>query len=215
MSLWLVIPTRGLATGKTRLSSVLSEQQRIDFNTFCINGLLSAFEVIRFGSSSPSLQQCIVISPSADARALARERGARPLEDRAIGGLNAAIEHACKEARTHGALNILVLAADLPRVRHQNLEALLNAGRDNSVILIADKTGRGTNGMLIPAAVTEGFAFGEGSLERHHQHFAGAGLRVTIWRDTELALDIDTPEDLAVWKRTGSEQLPPACPSIG
>jgi 2-phospho-L-lactate guanylyltransferase len=207
MSLWLVIPTRGLAAGKTRLSSVLSAKQRIEFNTLCINGLLSAFGSLalrpsQFGSSSAKLQQCIVVSPSVDARTLALNRGARALDDGTTGDLNAALRRACEVARINGADHILVLAADLPLVRGHHLAELIESNLGNSATLIADKTGQGTNGLLLPANAASGFAFGEGSLQRHQKHFVRAGLAVTIWRDPALAFDIDTPDDLAAWQRT-------------
>ena len=67
--------------------------------------------------------------------------------------------------------------------------------------LIADKTGTGTNGILLPAAAARGFAFGEASLARHAQRFGAAGQPVRLWRDAGLALDIDTPDDLSAWQR--------------
>ena len=196
MSLWLVIPSRGLSAGKTRLTSVLSARERIEFNTFCINGVMSAFEAV-----SGSLRQCIVISPSDDAHALARARGAQPLADATADGLNAAVRQACDHARAHGADQILILAADLPEVRGHHLEKLLDSNPGDVATLIADKTGLGTNGLLIPARAASGFAFGEHSLSRHREHFAREGLTVTLWRDPALAQDIDTPDDLLTWRR--------------
>lgn len=200
MSLWLVIPTRGLAAGKTRLSSILSPGERIEFNTLSLSSVMSAFE-----SLPASLRRCIVVSPSADAHCLARGRGAQALEDAAAGGLNAAIEQACRAARADGAAQILVLAADLPRVRNHHLKRLLDSNPVDSVTLIADKTGQGTNGLLIPAREAAGFAFGPYSLEQHQRHFGRTGRPVTIWRDPALAFDIDTPDDLIAWRQQRAE----------
>ena len=59
MSLWLVIPTRGLATGKSRLAAVLGANERIGLNTQWLDALLTAFAAIAGG-----LNHCIVVSPS-------------------------------------------------------------------------------------------------------------------------------------------------------
>ena len=71
----------------------------------------------------------------------------------------------------------------------------------DAVTLIADKTGAGTNGILLPAAAARGFAFGEASLARHARLFGTKERPVRLWRDAGLALDIDTPDDLSAWQR--------------
>jgi len=197
MSLWLVIPIRGLAAGKSRLACVLGASERLSLNTQWLEALLDAFATLAGG-----LDCCVVVSPSEDALSYAESRGARALRETGPGDLNAALEQACEHAREHGAGRILILAADLPGVRSQSLSALIKACGIDSVTLIADKTGTGTNGMLLPADAARGFAFGEGSLARHEQLFATPGQPVTLWRDAGLALDIDTPADLSAWQQT-------------
>jgi 2-phospho-L-lactate guanylyltransferase len=196
MSLWLVIPTRGLATGKSRLAAVLGANERIGLNTQWLDALLTAFAAIAGG-----LNHCIVVSPSDDALAHAAGRGAQALREAGPGDLNAALEQGCEHARKRGADRILILAADLPVVQHTALLRLIEGGEADAVTLIADKTGTGTNGILLPAAAARGFAFGEASLARHAQRFGAAGQPVRLWRDAGLALDIDTPADLSIWQR--------------
>lgn len=197
MSLWLVIPIRGLAAGKSRLASVLGAGERLSLNTQWLEALLDAFANLAGG-----LDCCVVVSPSDDALSHAESRGARALRETGPGDLNAALEQACGYAREHGAGRILILAADLPEVRSRALSALIEACSTDSVTLVADKTGTGTNGMLLPAHAARGFSFGEGSLARHEQWFKTPGQPVSLWRDAGLALDIDTPADLSAWQQT-------------
>ena len=196
MSLWLVIPTRGLAAGKSRLATVLGADERLGLNTRWLDALLDAFAAIAGG-----LGHCVVVSPSDDALAHAARRGAQALRETEPGGLNAALEQGCEHARKRGADRILILAADLPDVQHTALLRLIEGSQADAVTLIADKTGTGTNGILLPAAAARGFAFGEGSLARHEKLFGAAGQPVRLWRDAGLALDIDTPADLSIWQR--------------
>lgn len=196
MSLWLVIPIRGLAAGKSRLAAVLGANERVGLNTQWLDALLNAFAAIAGG-----LKQCIVVSPSDDALAHAARRGARALREAGPGELNAALEQGCEHAREHGAERILILAADLPEVQHTALLRLIEGSHADAVTLIADKTGAGTNGILLPAAAARGFAFGEASLARHARLFGTEERPVRLWRDADLALDIDTPDDLSAWQR--------------
>ena len=197
MSLWLVIPIRGLAAGKSRLATVLGAGERLSLNTQWLEALLDAFAALAGG-----LSHCIVVSPSDDALSYAEHRGAHALRETGLGDLNAALEQGCEYARARSAQRILILAADLPEVRYRVLSRLLEACSTDAVTLIADKTGTGTNGMLLPANAARGFAFGEGSLARHERLFTTPGKPVHIWRDAGLALDIDTPDDLSDWRRT-------------
>ena len=197
MSLWLVIPIRGLAAGKSRLATVLGANERLSLNTQWLEALLDAFAALAGG-----LSHCVVVSPSDDALSYAEHRGAHALRETGLGDLNAALEQGCEYARARSAQRILILAADLPEVRSRALSQLVEACSADAMTLIADKTGTGTNGMLLPANAARGFAFGEGSLARHERLFTTPGKPVHIWRDAGLALDIDTPDDLSDWRRT-------------
>ncbi len=162
MSLWSVVPARGLAAGKSRLAGILEPAERLALNTLLLERALAAVE-----AADGNLAHCIVVSAGADALALAREKGAVPLKDPGEpGGLNAAVEAARNLARILGATTLRVLAADLPDVSGAALVALGAAVPASGVAIVADKHGSGTNALMLPAGSTFRFDFGEDSLER-------------------------------------------------
>jgi 2-phospho-L-lactate guanylyltransferase len=63
--------------------------------------------------------------------------------------------------------------------------------------IVPDRHGTGTNALLLapPDAISP--AFGEGSRERHARLAGAAGLDPALESLESLALDLDTPEDLA------------------
>ena len=65
------------------------------------------------------------------------------------------------------------------------------------VAVIPDRHGTGTNGLLLSPADAIGPAFGEGSAERHRDRAERAGYEVATESLSSLALDLDTPDDLA------------------
>lgn len=207
---WTLVPIRGLATGKTRLATVLGAQARRELCTSMLLGTLDAV-----AGACDGLARCIVVSADAQARAAAADRGAQVLDDppQAMAGrtLDAALEAARASARAAGAGRLLVLSADMPGVDADALRHLLATAPPAGAVLLADKSGTGTNGMLIPADLPLPFAFGCGSLQRHRQALAALGVQAACSDDRRLAFDIDTPDDLHAWmhaRGSPSDPLP-------
>ena len=195
MSTWTIVPMRGLAVGKSRLAPVLGPAARLALNALLLRTALDAV-VAMDGSAA----RCIVASAGQDALALARQRGAVPLEEAPGTGLNAALTAAREAAVARGAETLLVLPADLPGVTGAALARLRAARPAGTAAIVADRCGTGTNGLLLPARAGLAFGFGEGSLMRHRDALLALGLDTLVWRDADLAFDIDTVEDYLAWK---------------
>ena len=88
-------------------------------------------------------------------------------------------------------------ARRLPAARPRRLDAALDRMRPGRVAVVPDRHGTGTNALLLAPADAIGPAFGEGSMERHRDRAGRAGHDVAVERLDSLALDLDTPDDLA------------------
>ena len=193
---------RGLVESKSRLAPVLDQAQRV-----ALNRRLLARTLAVLGEWHGALARCIVVSPCRRALALARECGAMTLCEgaRAV-GLNQAVALGVAQAAAHGASHVLILPGDLPNVGVGALNALARAAGRRHVVLAPDKTGTGTNALLVEAAARFEFSFGAASLTAHQAAAARAGLTVRFVRRSELRFDLDTPEDLAA---CGRARCPP------
>mgnify|MGYP002624005630 CR=1 FL=1 len=120
-------------------------------------------------------------------------------------GVNAAVEAGFREARQH-CETVLILPSDVPLAGPEDLARLLSPrGRETTVRIVADKAGRGTNALSIPAAADFAFRFGPDSASAHAESAGMAGLRAEYHNIANLSLDIDTSEDLeALRNRAGS-----------
>lgn len=194
MNVWTIVPMRGLASGKSRLAAILSPEQRRALNAGLLQRTLDAVVAV-----DGSAARCIVASADAEVLELARRRGANVLLEASDAGLNAALELAQQTAVARGADTLMIVAADLPNVDGAALARLRSATPCAAAAVIADKSGTGTNGLLMPARIALTFAFGHESLERHRAALAALGVAVRVWRDPALAFDIDTPEDYRAW----------------
>jgi len=195
--LWTVVPVRGYARGKSRLASVLDAGARARLNRRL---LLSTLRVIARWRGN--LSRCVVVSPCRRTLATARRKGAATALETPRGGLNRAAALGAYCARRNGARGVLVLPCDLPNLTPAALAAMTQAARSRKHVVIApDRKKSGTNALLVVAPGPFEFQFGEGSFARHRLQAAQRGYGISVCARPELEFDVDTPEDLAAWRR--------------
>jgi 2-phospho-L-lactate guanylyltransferase len=184
----VVIPVRAFEDAKSRLGAVLDPEERRDL----VERLLR--RTVHAALSTPGVADVVVISPDPEVLDVARGADARGVAQRSR-GLNPAL-HEAREAI--GADRMLVLPADLPLVTPEALAALLRAGDGAgtpSVVLAPDRHGRGTNALLLDPPDVIDPAFGVSS-RSGHAWLASSADAAYVEAGEDLALDVDTPDDL-------------------
>ncbi len=191
----LIVPHRGLEAAKTRLSPVLSAEERGDLAAHLLRRVLRV--------ARQAIADVVVISPSAALRELVEEADARLLVQRGL-GLNEGLDQARAAAVAEGVGTLIVLHGDLPELGLADVEALAAAVPGPTGVAIApDKTGTGTNALALqPPDVIE-FHFGAGSRAAHELAARTGGVAAVVVERPGLAFDLDTPEDLRGWLESG------------
>lgn len=196
MSLWAIIPVKPLRRGKSRLAGVLSEDERALLNYSMLSNTLRTL------ASVPDVNVTLVVSRDQAALALAREYGARTLQEDAHPGLNTALKRATVIAQVYAAMDILILPADLPLLSVDDVQELIRLADKPPVVVIApDRREQGTNALLISPAGMFDYHFGPGSFQKHLQQAEKLGFRKEICRLFSLGLDLDLPEDLELLRQ--------------
>ncbi len=206
MNLWTIVPVKPWNLAKSRLNAVLNRQQRGALAEAMLHHVL---EVL---TRSPVVKGVLVISRDPHALAEARNFGVQTVLESGAPELNAALTRAAQVTKTMGATSTLVLPADLPLLSAEELETLADLGcrGERAVVLSPDRRDDGTNALLTcPPGVIE-YAYGPGSFRRHIARAEQAGAEVGVWRSERLALDIDTPDDLARYRALAEELGEPA-----
>ncbi|MDZ4160249.1 MAG: 2-phospho-L-lactate guanylyltransferase [Anaerolineaceae bacterium] len=189
MSLWAIVPVKPLAEGKSRLSAILSNDERVKLNRTLLQQALSIL------SSLPEIERILVINRDPDVAAEAATAGAQsiPEED---WGLNSALTQATSMAIALGVDRLLILPADLPLLRREGVQTLLSlTGTPPEVIIAPDRWGRGTNALYVSPAGLIDYCFGDHSLAGHTEQARALGARVVYHESPDLAMDLDTPDD--------------------
>lgn len=191
MTLWAIVPVKPLRVGKSRLSGVLSQDERADLNRRLLDHTLDTLTAI------PEIEQVLVISRDPAVLALAREHGARTVQENGAPKLNVALTRATIVVKNYNIRGVLVIPADLPLLTPQDVQAMLEKASDPPVVVVVpDRHRQGTNALLVCPVGLIQYDFGPDSFKRHCQRAMQAGARLEIIDLPSLALDMDLPEDL-------------------
>ena len=191
---WAVVPVKPLRGALRRLASALEAPVRRELQVAMLTDVLGACARVS------ELAGVVVVTSDPDVVSLAqRVTDAQVVPDHdPPRGMNAAVARGLAVVAAHGAEGALVLTADLPLAQSADIVSLLEHRLGNpSVLLVPSADGTGTNAMLLRPAGAMRPQLGPDSLERHTSQARRRGLtsrRVSVPR---LALDIDTPRDLA------------------
>jgi 2-phospho-L-lactate guanylyltransferase len=191
MTVWAIVPVKPLRRGKSRLAGVLSDDERTDLNSRLLAHTLDTLKEI------PEIEHVLVVSRDPAALALARDHGARTVQENGAPQLNVALARATVVVKNYKTRGVLVVPADLPLLTAEDVRVMLDKATDPPVVVLApDRHRQGTNALLIcPAGLIE-YEFGPDSFRRHCEIARQAGARLEIADLPSLALDVDLPEDL-------------------
>jgi|SRR5579875_556512 len=192
MSTCAILPVKGFEAAKQRLSAELSPGPRRALAEAMYADVLTALR------RCPAIGQVIVVSSDHSAQRLAGGHGATVLDERGAGHSRAAlvgIAHALEQRIGRA----LLVPGDCPLLDPHEVAELLGSRPEGErlVTIVPDRHGTGTNALLLspPGALEP--AFGPDSRQRHAAAAEAAGIPHEIVAVPTLALDVDTPDDLA------------------
>ncbi len=191
MTLWAIVPVKPLRSAKSRLSGVLTRDEREILSQRMLINTLDLLGKVK------EIERTLVVSRDSKALSIARKHGARTVAEHGAPELNSALVRATVVAQQYDTSGVLVLPADLPLLRMDDIEKLIFSATDPPVVVIApDRHGSGTNALLSsPPGLIE-YDFGPDSFERHVERTKAAGASLVVCEIPSIGLDVDLPEDL-------------------
>lgn len=203
MTVAIIILARGTRTAKMRLRPALGPADRARLAAAMLDDVLAA----ALGTGWPVL----VVTDARSIAARARATGARAAIVTARGTRDAAQQGIARTERD-GADAALILSADLPLARTADLRRIAAAGRRSAVVIVPDRRRSGTNALYLRPPSRIAPRFGRGSFAAHR---AVAGPDGRVLALARLGLDIDTPADLALLRRTRRSAGPRTRAALG
>lgn len=191
MGFWAIVPIKPLRVGKSRLSGVLSDEERAKLNLKMLQNTLNVLV------EASEIEEIFVVSRDSSALAIARDYKCKTVQEDGKPGLNTALKRATLVVKAYSEKGVVILPADLPMLKVEDIEAFLSMAEEPPSIVIApDRRCQGTNALLIQPAGLINYEFGQDSFKKHIEAAEKAGGKIKICRLDNLALDLDLPEDL-------------------
>lgn len=194
----ILIPVKDDAQAKTRLSEVLSFDER----RLLVWAMLEDVGSAVVGSTGAD--RIVVVTSAHRAARYARSQGWDVLVEETQSSESASVDRASAELTAQGTASLMRLPADVPLIRSEDVTDLmaveLNAP---AALLVPSRDGTGTNAIIrMPPCVFPSH-FGPNSFTMHRSEAARVGATTTIVENSRLALDIDEAADLAAFLRVG------------
>jgi 2-phospho-L-lactate guanylyltransferase len=190
---WAVVPVKCFARAKSRLGEVLPRATREELARALCEHALAVL------ADSPSIEGVLVATDCTHVERFAEARGAVVVRDVEVGSLARVVDRALGVLGRRSVAAAVVVMADLPLLAPSDVHALVGALDRAPLVLAPDARGRGTNAIAVTPPTRIATCFGsETSFSRHVARARRASVGVAVERREGLAIDLDSPEDLAV-----------------
>jgi len=186
----ILVPVKNLSTAKQRLASVLDQAARTKLAQAM---LFDVLEVLGAWENRPEVG---IVTSDPFATELARRFDFQVINDDLNRSETDAIEMATRVCESRGADSTLVIPADIPLIRVDELEAIRQAAPLEGSVLAPAADGRGTNAAWRRPAGLFPLRFGNDSFQPHLAAARATGKPCVVLSLPGIALDVDNPADL-------------------
>jgi len=191
-----ILPVKRFAQAKQRLGASIANQLRLALAAAMVADVMAAL------AQAEAIALTVVVTAEESVALAARDLGATVVADRQESGQSAAAELGIEHALAEGIERVLCVPGDCPALDPLELEALLRRDEAQAsgaarVVILPDRHGTGTNGLLLAPPLALAPSFGPDSCARHRELARAAGAECRVQQLPSLLLDVDTGADLA------------------
>lgn len=187
--IWAIVPIKDLRNGKTRLSPVLPAEERALLIEAMVDDVLSAF--VDYGGV-----RVMVVTGDERVAEKAARLGMEAVMEAVCESESAAVDTATAHAVALGAGGTLVVPADIPLLRAEDIAGIVEAAPARGTLLVPGWDGRGTNAAIRRPAGLFPLRFGNDSFVPHREAAEATGLPLVVVENEQIGLDLDSPVEL-------------------
>lgn len=201
----ILVPVKNLSGAKQRLASILGQSMRKELAQAML------FDVLSTLANWDCCPEVGIVTSDPYAISLAQSFNFEVIADRANVSETDAISMATELCVARGVENTLVIPGDIPLIRAEELNRILEGAPVEGAVLVPAADGRGTNAAFRAPAGLFPLRFGNDSFKPHLAAARATEKPCVVIELPGIALDVDTPPDLRALAdapgRTRSQQL--------
>jgi 2-phospho-L-lactate/phosphoenolpyruvate guanylyltransferase len=188
---YALVPVKDLTQAKVRLSPLLSPAERAALAAAMLDDVLAALR------QASTLERIALVTTDPHALALASHWRFEVVDEGTARGETGAVELAIKVCRERGASSLAVIPGDIPLLTAADVDCIMQYGAQHDVVIAPSWDSRGTNAIVLRPPDALQLRFGSWSFFPHVKQAKRKGLSYKVVRRPSVAMDVDTPEDLA------------------
>lgn len=186
----ILIPVKDLKNAKQRLAPVAEQAARTELAQAMLHDVVMA---IAAWAERPEVA---LVTRDPFALTLASRYDLQVIADHANSGETDAIAMATHICETRGVKSTLVIPADIPLIRAEELQQIYAVAPEEGSVLVPAGDGRGTNAVLRKPAGLFPLKFGNDSFKPHLAAAQATGKPCIVLPLAGIAVDVDNPADL-------------------
>ncbi len=189
MRIYTLVPLKRLDKCKTRLSAVLTQEERRDLSLYMLRDVLEAVRKSKAESIG-------IVAHDNDVESVAAEFGANFIYDDGVQGLNETVRRMSMRIKALGFDAMFVVLADVPRIHPSDVNSMFDSLKMPNSMVISPSIENGTNALLLSPPDSIDVRYGKNSFYTHIERVKARGLGYWIYRSESTSADVDTPKDL-------------------
>lgn len=203
---WAIVPIKGAGEPKRRLNTILTLQQRIKLQGVMAEHVLAELRVCE-------LLDCVLLVSEDPAQQHLIQTGSERFyhyRDDTFGDINRALYQATLFAQEHGAQTVVVILADLPALRAEEVDQLIKEHRSRTfkphITLVSNRDGHGTNCLASTPPLNLPYQFGRNSFHQFRNLAKRMNIECVSLELPSIKFDIDEPGDLERYLQTAAPE---------
>ncbi|MEM3072100.1 MAG: 2-phospho-L-lactate guanylyltransferase [Candidatus Bathyarchaeia archaeon] len=185
---YVLIPLKRLDKSKTRLSSVLTLEERVELTIAMLE------DVVESAVHAKGVKRVYVINNDVELARIMKAHGVKMLRDPGK-GLNNALKIWLKKFERESK-SALILPADIPLIKSEDLEQVIRLGAHYDMVISPSRNMKGTNALLLKPPTLLKPLFGSNSFNRHLKAAVEVNVRLKVFKNERIGFDVDSPSDL-------------------
>ena len=194
-SLLVVIPIKELSNVKSRLSKVLSLEDRITLTNFLICELI--FKLLKIKTKNKSIKIVIaIVTRNKIVGSFIKKHKIKIIDDTGTETLSGAINLAAQWALKMKFNSLCVFLGDLANPSMKDINNFIDLPFSSNEMRLCPSNDFGTNALLVSPPNAIKFSYGRKSFFKHYISAIKSKLIISIYKFKSLKNDIDNPNNL-------------------